>query len=87
MGHHLLGVNAYDVRDGNNEEIHLGEHHPAIRQMHERPPGDEWGGINLPVKESPSNPANGVDGTLYLNTHDRRLQIYAGGAWRIAFSY
>lgn len=87
MGHHLLGVNAYDVCDGNNEEIHIGEHHPAIRQMHERPPGDEWGGINLPVKETPSNPANGVDGTLYLNTHDRRLQMYAGGDWRIVFSY
>ena len=79
MGHHLLGGNVYD---GNNEEIHIGEHHPPIRQLHERPPGDEWGGINLPVKETPGNPANGVDGALYLNTQDRRLQMYAGGAWR-----
>jgi len=79
IGHHLLGGNVYD---GNNKEIHIGEHHPPIRQLHERPPGDEWGGINLPVKESPGNPANGVDGALYLNTQDRRLQMYAGGAWR-----
>jgi hypothetical protein len=79
MGHHLLGGNVYD---GNNEEIYIGEHHPPIRQLNERPPGDEWGGINLPVKETLGNPANGVDGALYLNTQDRRLQMYAGGAWR-----
>jgi hypothetical protein len=79
MGHHLLGGNVYD---GNNEEIHIGEHHPPVRQLHERPPNDEWGGINFPVKPTPGDPANGVDGTLYLNTDDRKLQMYAEGAWR-----
>ena len=79
LGDHLLGGNVYD---GNQKEIHLGEHHPPVRQLHERPPNDEWGGINFPVKPTPGDPANGVDGTLYLNTDDRKLQMYAEGAWR-----
>jgi hypothetical protein len=79
MGHHLLGGNVYDRND---DEIHIGEHHPPIRQLHERPPGDEWGGMNLPVKATGGDPANGVDGALYLNTERRTLQLYAAGAWR-----
>lgn len=79
LGHHLLGGNVYA---GNQKEIHLADHHPPVRHLHDRPPGDEWGGITLPVKPTPDDPANGVDGTLYLNTDDRRLQLYAEGAWR-----
>jgi hypothetical protein len=79
MGHHLLGGNGYD---GNGKEIHIGVHHPPVRQLHERPPSAEWGGINLPVKPTKDNPINGVDGALYLNTFDRRLNVYANGAWR-----
>jgi parallel beta-helix repeat protein len=79
VGQHLLGGNVYD---GNGKEIHIGELHPPVRQLHERPPGDEWGGINLPVKPTPGDPANGVDGALYLNTEDRQLRVYTEGAWR-----
>jgi hypothetical protein len=79
MGHHLLGGNVYD---GNDQEIQLGPQHPPIRQLHERPPSNEWGGINLPVKPECGDPANAVDGVLYLNPEDRRLQLFAKGAWR-----
>jgi len=79
MGSHLLGGNVYD---GNGEEILMGPHHPAIRQLHERPPSDDWGGINLPVKPAGGDPANAVDGVLYLNPEDRKLQLFAKGAWR-----
>lgn len=79
MGNYLLGGNVYD---GNGKEIHLGPFHPAIQQLHERPPGDDWGGINLPVKPGSGDPANAVDGVLYLNPEDRKLQLFAGGDWR-----
>ena len=79
MGNHVLGANVYD---GNTKEIHLGPFHPAIRQLHERPPADDWGGVNLPVKPDGGDPVNAVDGVLYLNPEDRRLQLFAKGAWR-----
>ena len=79
LGEHLVGGNVYDR---NQEEIHIGEHHPPVGQVHERPPSEQWGGITLPVKPSPGDPQRGVDGALYLNTNERRLNVYADGAWR-----
>jgi hypothetical protein len=79
LGEHLVGGNVYDR---NQEEIHIGEHHPPVGQVHERPPSEQWGGITLPVKPSPGDPQHGVDGALYLNTNERRLNVYADGAWR-----
>lgn len=79
LGRHLLGVNVYD---GNQGEVHIGAHHPPIGQVHERPPSEQWGGITLPVKPTAGNPQHGVDGALYLNMLDRRLNLYANGAWR-----
>ena len=52
MGHHLLGSNVYD---GNDVEIQMGPQHPPIRQLHERPPGDDGAGSTFP-----SNPKAGT---------------------------
>jgi parallel beta helix pectate lyase-like protein len=79
MGDHLLGANVYD---GKGDEIQIGPYHPAVRQLHERPPNTDWGGINLPVKSDGGDPAHAVDGVLYLNPDDRKLQLFAKGAWR-----
>src|SRR4030095_2230766 len=80
VGHHLLGGNIYD---GNKAgEIRLGPGHPAIRQLQDRWPSEGSGGINLPVKNTANDPAGPVEGLLYLNTRDKKLSVYAEGAWR-----
>jgi Right handed beta helix region len=80
LGHHLLGGNVFEKNtDG---EIRIGEHHPAIRQLHDHWPRGDAGGMNLPVKTTTGEPANLVEGVLYLNTADRKLSVFAGGAWR-----
>jgi hypothetical protein len=38
--------------------------------------------MNLPLKSTHGDPAKPVDGVLYLNTCDRKLSVYANGAWR-----
>jgi hypothetical protein len=38
--------------------------------------------MNLPVKTLAGDPADPVDGLLYLNTVDKKLRLYADGAWR-----
>jgi hypothetical protein len=38
--------------------------------------------MNLPVKTTSSDPTDPVDGLLYLNTADKKLRVYADGAWR-----
>ena len=38
--------------------------------------------MNLPLKPTTGDPAKPVDGVLYLNTFDRKLSVYANGAWR-----
>jgi hypothetical protein len=80
VGEHLLGGNVYD---GNKRgEIHIADDHPAIRQLQDRWPIGESGGMNLPVKTSGGDPTGPVDGVLYLNTDEDRLKVYADGAWR-----
>jgi parallel beta-helix repeat protein len=80
VGHHLLGGNVYDRnRVG---EIQIAEDHPAIRQLQDRWPSGGAGGMNLPVKTTASDPANPVEGLLYLNTADNTLRVYADGDWR-----
>jgi parallel beta-helix repeat protein len=80
VGHHLLGGNLYD---GNRlGEIQFGPRHPAIRQLQDRWPREGDGGMNLPVKTTHGDPAEPVDGLLYLNTFDKMLRVYADGDWR-----
>ncbi len=80
VGEHLLGGNVYD---GNKRgEIHIADDHPAIRQLQDRWPIGESGGMNLPVKTSGGDPTGPIDGVLYLNTDEDRLKVYADGAWR-----
>jgi parallel beta-helix repeat protein len=68
VGHHLLGGNVYDKnRLG---EIQFGPHHPAIRQLQDRWPRES--GLNLPVKTTGGDPADPVDGLLYLNTGENK---------------
>jgi parallel beta-helix repeat protein len=81
MGHHILGGNIYD-RNREEDPIQIGEAHPSIRQLHDAWPQGDAGGLNLPLKPTPGDPAKPVDGVLYLNTHDRKLSVYADGAWR-----
>jgi hypothetical protein len=38
--------------------------------------------MNLPVKTTHGDPAEPVDGLLYLNTFDKMLRVYADGDWR-----
>jgi parallel beta-helix repeat protein len=80
VGHHLLGGNVYDNNGAG--EIRFGPDHPAIRQLQDRWPSAGSGGFNLPVKTTTSDPADAVDGLLYLNTADDKLRVYADGAWR-----
>ena len=80
VGYHLLGGNIYDKNKAG--EIRVGPGHPAIRQLQDRWPSEGSGGINLPVKTTTSDPADPVDGLLYLNTADDKLRVYADGAWR-----
>ena len=59
LGEHFVGGNVYDQ---NEEEIHIGAHHPPVGQVHEPPPSEEWGGITLPVKLTKGDPHHGVNG-------------------------
>jgi parallel beta-helix repeat protein len=79
VGHYLLGGNVYD---GNTNEIQIADSHPPIRQLHDTWPNGDAGGMNLPVKTTSGEPANPIDGVFYLNTEDRKLSVYAKGAWR-----
>jgi hypothetical protein len=81
MGHHLLGGNAYD-RHRSSDPIQIGPQHPPVRQLHDQWPDGNAGGMNLPLKPTHGDPAKPVDGVLYLNTVDRKLSVYANGAWR-----
>ena len=81
MGHHLLGGNLYD-RNRASDPIQIGPHHPAIRQLHDQWPEGDAGGMNLPLKPTTGDPGKPVDGVLYLNAFDRKLNVYANGAWR-----
>ena len=56
--------------------------HPPIRQLHDHWPSGDAGGLSLPIKPTHDDPAKPVDGVLYLNTFDRKLSVYANGAWR-----
>jgi parallel beta helix pectate lyase-like protein len=78
-GQHLLGGNVFDKNTGG--EILIVDHHPPIRQLQDRWPVGDAGGMNVPVKPAGGEPSHGVDGAIYLNTTDRKLQVYAGGAW------
>lgn len=86
MGYHLLGGNVYD---GNRAPypIQIGPPHPPVRQLHDQWPDGDAGGMNLPLKPTPGDPAKPVDGVLYLNTVDRTLSVYANGAWRNVHSW
>jgi parallel beta-helix repeat protein len=86
MGDHLLGSNVYD-RNRKRDPILIGEPHPSIRQLHDRWPEGDAGGMNLPIKPTKGNPVKPVDGVLYLNTGDRTLSVYANGAWRTLHSW
>src|SRR5262245_15663374 len=79
VGHYLLGGNVYDR---NTHEIQIADGHPPIRQLHDSWPNGDAGGMNLPVKTTKGEPVNPVDGVFYLNTEDRRLSVFAKGAWR-----
>jgi parallel beta-helix repeat protein len=81
MGGHLLGGNVYD-RNRASDPIQIGPDHPSIRQLHDQWPEGDAGGLNLPLKPTEGDPAKPVDGVLYLNTADRKLSVYANGAWR-----
>ena len=81
MGHHLLGGNVYD-RNRADDPIQIASPHPPIRQLHDQWPDGDAGGINLPLKPTTGDPAKPIDGVLYLNTVDRKLSVYANGAWR-----
>ena len=85
LGHHLLGGNVYDKNK--DDEIRFGEYHPAIRQLQDRWPSGDAGGINLPVKPTKGDPDNAVDGVLYVNTFDHKLRVYANGDWRTLTSW
>jgi hypothetical protein len=80
MGHHVLGGNVYD-RNSEPFPIQIGPSHPPIRQLHDQWPDGDAGGLNLPLKPTPGDPAKPVDGVLYLNTFDGKLSVYANGAW------
>ena len=79
-GQHLLGGNVYHANT--DKEVFIVGHHPAIRQLQDRWPGNDAGGINLPVKPTGGDPAQAVDGVLYLNTQEHALRFYAEGEWR-----
>ena len=81
MGHHLLEGNVYD-RNRASDPIQIGPQHPPIRQLHDQWPDGDAGGLNLPLKPTPGDPAKPVEGVLYVNTADRKLSVYANGAWR-----
>jgi hypothetical protein len=81
MGHHLLGGNVYD-RNRADDPIQIAPPQPPVRQLHDQWPDGDAGGMNLPLKSTTGDPAKGVDGVLYLNTFDRKLSVYANGAWR-----
>jgi parallel beta-helix repeat protein len=85
VGHHLLGGNVYDKNELG--EIQFGPHHPAIRQLQDRWPREGDGGLNLPVKITGGDPADPVDGLLYLNTGENKLKVYADGDWRTLTSW
>jgi len=36
----------------------------------------------LPVKTATGDPANPVEGQIYVNTYDNKVRVYADGAWR-----
>jgi parallel beta-helix repeat protein len=80
VGHHLLGGNVYDNNHGG--EIQIADGHPAIRQIQDRWPGGDAGGLNLPVKTTACDPTHAVEGVLYLNTADNKLRVFADGDWR-----
>jgi len=86
MGHHLLGGNVYD-RNRERDPIQIGVAHPAIRQLHDDWPEGDAGGLNLPLKPTHGDPAKPVDGVLYINRLDRKLSVYADGAWRNVLSW
>ena len=81
MGHHLLGGNVYD-RNRADDPIQIAPAHPPVRQLHDQWPDGDAGGMNLPLKPTTGDPAKPVDGVLYLNNFDRKLSVYANGAWR-----
>ena len=85
VGHHLLGGNVYDKNSVG--EIQIADGHPAIRQLQDRWPSGGAGGMNLPVKPTGGDPATPVEGLLYLNHVDKKLAVYADGAWRTLTSW
>jgi hypothetical protein len=85
VGHHLLGGNVYDRNTPG--EIQFGPYHPAIRQLQDRWPREGDGGMNLPVKTTGGDPASPVEGLLYLNAVDKKVSVYADGAWRTLTSW